>query len=788
MPSTLITKYLIVLLSTGCILQSTVASDHQLKAVFSMSGIKGYVIFSRSQYDGPTSVMVNLTGINETLAWRIHQLPMIYDGNAAMSCSAVGAVFDPGMAMEAGDYKNSCSLQNTARFGACAFGDLTGLLGNLDADSSQQNFTNQSLKIPIKGPHSIMGRTLVLYSGETPTACALITPTRPMLTAVAAFKAPIAGVVFLRQVDVNSDTIVFVNLFYVNDATSEEIFTWQIQDSASCETASTLFNPDGKDNSSCNQTMQNNCSIGDLKSKHGNIMLSMATKNQSKTKAAFTDSNLPLSGAKSVVGKVIVLFSSNDTQKPFACAKIMKVKPKVVKASFDPKIHDGVGGYLKITQPSPFDPSTTEVNLTGLRKESQGYHVHNYPSPWQMQYTGMESCAGGYLGGHWNPFGIDTSSSPPPGSGTDDEYEIGDLSGKYGSLLNLTSYSEEHIDYNLPLFGKNSIHGRSIVIHKMKTMGGLRWVCADVRQVMEGGDMFEMKSKITFTGPSLKGYILLIQYKENENSMMPEETSIYVDLKYVSNSSQKSLNHKWHVHVKPEGGDTYAAMGERCKSLGGHYNPYEVDLEGTYKSTCFSSNMLRCEVGDLSGKHAMLNVGTGQSFYTDPDLPLFGEMSVIGRGVVVHAENAGGARLACASITPVPSLYVEKTLKYVKGATFSRVNFTKKISAALKIPSWRLFYIRTEDSEVQDCVTVKFGIIGNERQVSEPSQTFDYIMERQPAKLGEFQPKKSCHVPTSTPTVSTGVTPTKSGTRINQVKELLMLGLILLAGHANLRA
>lgn len=41
------------------------------------------------------------------------------------------------------------------------------------------------------------------------------------------------------------------------------------------------------------------------------------------------------------------------------------------------------------------------------------------------------------------------------------------------------------------------------------------------------------------------------------------------------------------------------------------------------------------------------------------------------------------------------------------------MNFTKKISAALKIPSWRLFYIRTEDSEVQDCVTVKFGIIGN---------------------------------------------------------------------------
>ena len=50
-------------------------------------------------------------------------------------------------------------------------------------------------------------------------------------------------------------------------------------------------------------------------------------------------------------------------------------------------------------------------------------------------------------------------------------------------------------------------------------------------------------------------------------------------------------------------------------------------LQGSYKSSCFSSNMLRCEVGDLSGKHARLNVGSGKQFYTDPSLPLFGEMS-----------------------------------------------------------------------------------------------------------------------------------------------------------------
>ena len=41
--------------------------------------------------------------------------------------------------------------------------------------------------------------------------------------------------------------------------------------------------------------------------------------------------------------------------------------------------------------------------------------------------------------------------------------------------------------------------------------------------------------------------------------------------------------------------------------------------------------MLRCEVGDLSGKHARLNVGSGNQFYTDPSLPLFGEMSGKGK-------------------------------------------------------------------------------------------------------------------------------------------------------------
>jgi len=41
------------------------------------------------------------------------------------------------------------------------------------------------------------------------------------------------------------------------------------------------------------------------------------------------------------------------------------------------------------------------------------------------------------------------------------------------------------------------------------------------------------------------------------------------------------------------------------------------------------------------------------------------------------------------------------------------MNFAKTVSAALNIPDWRLFYIRTQDSGVAGCMTVKFGIMGN---------------------------------------------------------------------------
>ena len=75
-------------------------------------------------------------------------------------------------------------------------------------------------------------------------------------------------------------------------------------------------------------------------------------------------------------------------------------------------------------------------------------------------------CEEASLYGHWNPLNVNPKNSPPPEAGTTDQYEMGDLSGKFGTLDNRDRYISTYNDTLLPLFGPRSILGRSIVIHK----------------------------------------------------------------------------------------------------------------------------------------------------------------------------------------------------------------------------------------------------------------------------------------------------------------------------------
>ena len=106
--------------------------------------------------------------------------------------------------------------------------------------------------------------------------------------------------------------------------------------------------------------------------------------------------------------------------------------------------------------------------------------------------------------------------------------------------------------------------------------------------------------------------------------------------------------HGFHIH---EFGD----MSDGCKSMGGHYNPDNVD----------HGDLQQGHVGDLENVLAD-DKGVAKFTIVAPRVDLIGERSVIGRGIVIHEDEDdlgkggdaeslktgnAGERLACGVIT-----------------------------------------------------------------------------------------------------------------------------------------
>ena len=221
------------------------------------------------------------------------------------------------------------------------------------------------------------------------------------------------------------------------------------------------------------------------------------------------------------------------------------------------------------------------ISLSNLQNIASGYHVHKWPVP--LQLTADETvCSPGKVSGHYNPFNIDIETSPPSGTGTSDQYELGDLSGKYGKLDDLNEFRKTFEDNNLPLFGKNSVVGRSFVIHKKD---GSRWICSTI---VPRGEI--IRAVATFKTPVI-GRIVLTQDANDRFA----DTQVFVELNYANGVTSPTKDHNWHVHVNSVCSD-FNGKSCACSAAGGHYNPYNVNLGGDYKTECSTTNPLRCEM------------------------------------------------------------------------------------------------------------------------------------------------------------------------------------------------
>lgn len=325
----------------------------------------------------------------------------------------------------------------------------------------------------------------------------------------------------------------------------------------------------------------------------------------------------------------------------YECAQIYPLPAKRVSAVMNMR---GIKGYLRFSQASPFDATEFRVNLTDLQGRVGPYHVHRFPVPSVRSPPGS-ICSNDNVGGHWNPFGLNMSDHTypkRPGS-TYDMYEIGDLSGKHLFLTGLNEVDEAFTDPSLPLFGPNSIAGRSIVIHRQN---GARFVCASIGYPGE----------VTVARARFRSHVVgEIWFTQLKNSPL-SDVSVFVDLSYGNPAMNPTKNHHWHVHRYPISSERDDEEGS-CATTGDHWNPFNISTEDSgYALRCGPSSPLSCEVGDLSSKLNAINLSPrvgrveGKNFFTDVTSWVSG---LSGLSIVIHQEEGGNPRIACANITRV---------------------------------------------------------------------------------------------------------------------------------------
>ncbi|XP_060076592.1 uncharacterized protein LOC132556215 isoform X2 [Ylistrum balloti] len=617
------TEALVYLTSVLSLAFLPVTSSTILKARFDNNGVSGTLTFSQPSAGVATVVTGVLSGQGSKSMWEIRTLPVRLD--IANRCSQLGQRYT-------------------------TLGGMLPVMTILPADLNNLDI--------------IQGRSIVLTNTQdnTDLACATL-EAEDMVTMTARFKDTIGGEVVFRQSSaIYTDPVsIYVDLYHIKNTTgaSDSFLKWTIYDKeildndsveSRCENLGNVFNPTSSTGNGCNVAAHQNCMAGDLSGKHNAVTVAVAKGDGVKM---FLDTGLSIGTMNSAEGKTLVVETPRSV--PLACAKITKYTARVAKVTVS---RDDIKGAISFSQKSPFDWTEVSVDLTGLAGMAGGYHIHKYPVPLKMR-NDEKVCGQDYVGGHFNPFSV-TGTLPAPGAGTNDQYEVGDLSNKYGLLNGRTELNIVRSDSNLPLFGINSVVGRSVVIHKQS--GGSRWVCATIES-----DANVLQAIATFKYPII-GYIVLRQPQVNGPL---SETQVYMELDYCNSASpMATVNHNWHIHVSRINEAFGMNVSQRCSSVGGHYNPYSVDLTGNYNTQCNPNSQLRCELGDLSGKHGKLNVrtssgGKSRMFFTDVDLPLSGPNSVLGRSIVIHDVNSGPARLACANLynTPVRSTKIENWSK-----------------------------------------------------------------------------------------------------------------------------
>lgn len=712
----------------------------EVRTYISSDSVVGHILFSQSYRTQPTVITIqlkNLRGRGSSFGIREFPVPpRTKSGENYCQDKFVGDVYNP---YEIDEDRTPSPGQGTGD--QYSVGDLGGKFGLLDS-SPLLNLhlgIHVDFNTPLFGINSVIGRSIVINDlyGE-PWICANIGYPGPTRMAVATFVFPIAGEIFFRQAqnDPYGETTVFGEFYYIDGSINDTLdHKWGVNEfepgrdfynwTKRCESTGDKFNPFGvgagrQYERHCNAENPLRCAAGDLSGKGAKIAISAKKENIKgiKNKIFYTDVQLPLSGPDKILGKALVI---HDEHAPphrgdrLACTGIRIRHP--IKASVrswlsGPAVESNVSGVVHFSQETSFDVTEGKVELGGLAGLAGGYHVHEIWVPIDREFP----CTADSVLGHFNPYGVNVSLGPAPGVGSNDQYEVGDLSGKLGTLDGQDFFRlPEFKDSNLPLHGPYSIIGRSVVVHKRAR--NFRWTCGTIQPDFKPDGIREVIGLASFhkEGLAVEGYIRFRQLEYADGGR--GDTWIEIDLRHPGTHNRNvTKGHEWAVFVNQVSHDAVEkAESFRCISSGYRWNPYIVKSDDDlYHSECSLDNPYRCEMGDLSGRHGTLEIGTGRKVVTDVNLPLVGNFSVMGRSVVIFAKDGSTNKLACANIHPDIHLIRHVTVKKNPGFTVSK--FMNHMRDMLDARDWLVIQDTQSQREILDgqCIQLIVHFYGPE--------------------------------------------------------------------------